>query len=366
MNLGIVGRYLSPRVDNESQAIIDRETVSNVFVVSAAVVVIQVVSLTFFISTRGQIGPGEMSSIRKVLASIVFGMVSHICAAALRQKDPIPHKPAAFLTCMLYLLFSGWAIWVSQGHYAIGEQLTSFFAVELVLVCFVPLRPSLGAFMTSATYASLYAVFWQVDGAARVNSFNFIILAIVSALGMAVRYHSQVQLADAIVKQHRANEKLEQLNRLDGLTGLSNRVALKEDASLLVGEHVVVRMVDINYFKEINDTYGHLVGDEILIQAGAELRTLFPEGRCYRFGGDEFLVLCTGVDAFEGDTFKFHSESIDGEILLSIGRAEGDLRASDDLFDLIGVADASLYKAKSRTHSPEYGGHDRRSNQSSR
>ena len=361
MNTANIRQYLNPEVDAESQAIIDKDSVSNVSVVAASVVFIQTVGLAFFVASRSHFGQTELSSILKVLTTIPIGLVGYFCATRLKRSESIPHRPASVLTTLLYLAFSAWAIWVSHDHYASGEQLTSFFAVELALVCFIPLRPLPGTIVTFIVYAALYAVLWQIDGAGCVNAFNYVILTVVSALGMVVRFHSQLRMADALVKQQRANKLLERMTRQDGLTGLSNRTALKEDAAALLGKHVIVLMADVNYFKEINDEHGHLVGDEVLKEAAQKLRALFPDGVCYRFGGDEFLVICAGSDVFEGDTFTFHSDAIEGgEVLLSIGRAEGDLLESGELFDLMGKADASLYEIKRRTHSPEFGGHDRR------
>ena len=120
-------------------------------------------------------------------------------------------------------------------------------------------------------------------------------------------------------------------------------------------------MIDINDFKEINDIYGHLAGDDILHETGKRLKEIFPGSRCYRYGGDEFLVLDTNDDAYEKETFVFPHSSIPGrDVLLCIGRAKGDPADADQLFQLIKDADADMYEVKRKTHSPEFGEHDRR------
>jgi diguanylate cyclase (GGDEF)-like protein len=90
-----------------------------------------------------------------------------------------------------------------------------------------------------------------------------------------------------------ARRRIRALNRdLDRLTGLLNQSALfkrMEDTAPFRG---VAAVCDMDEFKEINDRYGHLVGDEILRAVGHLLRTsIRPEDEAFRWGGDEFVVL---------------------------------------------------------------------------
>ncbi len=94
-----------------------------------------------------------------------------------------------------------------------------------------------------------------------------------------------------------------QMNRLkkaalqDPLTGLGNRAMLLEDLSVLIRSDSVfsILFMDLDRFKEINDHYGHAIGDEYLKHFGEICsRTLQEQGRIYRFGGDEFVALYYG------------------------------------------------------------------------
>ena len=183
-------------------------------------------------------------------------------------------------------------------------------------------------------------------------------------VGMCVRYHTQIYLARKEERLKQDAKTLGKYMRLDGLTGLQNRLALEEDAKAVHGEEMTVYMIDINYFKEINDRYGHLAGDAILKETGTILQQLFPEGRYYRYGGDEFLVLSGAhpEKCYREEAYRFDKE-IPGtvcQVALSIGSAEGAPSSYDELFEQISRADAALYSAKVRAHSPEFGGHDRR------
>jgi diguanylate cyclase (GGDEF)-like protein/PAS domain S-box-containing protein len=80
----------------------------------------------------------------------------------------------------------------------------------------------------------------------------------------------------------------------DSLTGLGNRAAFVDtlNSTRDVGEPIAIAFVDINDFKDVNDTYGHQVGDEVLIEVASRLRRVIrPEDLAARVGGDEFAIL---------------------------------------------------------------------------
>lgn len=81
---------------------------------------------------------------------------------------------------------------------------------------------------------------------------------------------------------------------LDELTGLSGRRALTAEMKALAGRYVVA-MVDVDHFKQFNDTYGHEVGDQVLkLVAGCLARA--PAAKAFRYGGEEFTLLYPGLD----------------------------------------------------------------------
>jgi diguanylate cyclase (GGDEF)-like protein len=91
--------------------------------------------------------------------------------------------------------------------------------------------------------------------------------------------------------------RLEDLGRTDSLSGLPNRRALHEDAVRVArpGEEVAVALIDLDGFKLVNDHYGHVVGDQVLVEVALVLQEICAgEARCYRLGGDEFAVLKVG------------------------------------------------------------------------
>lgn len=80
---------------------------------------------------------------------------------------------------------------------------------------------------------------------------------------------------------------------LDELTGIPSRRALREDLMKL-GNKYVLAMVDIDFFKKFNDTYGHDVGDDVLKLVASNLVQVTGGGKAFRYGGEEFTILFPG------------------------------------------------------------------------
>ena len=69
------------------------------------------------------------------------------------------------LNSVYYLLMSVWAMWASYRKYEQGEQILTFYAVEVMLVCFIALRPWFSTLLTLTTYAAQFVIFWVIDRA---------------------------------------------------------------------------------------------------------------------------------------------------------------------------------------------------------
>ena len=89
----------------------------------------------------------------------------------------------------------------------------------------------------------------------------------------------------------RENELLHSASMTDALTGIRNRQALRRDYDSYRGHQVTVMMLDLDRFKGINDNRGHEEGDRMLRETGRLLSETFGQAHCYRYGGDEFLVI---------------------------------------------------------------------------
>lgn len=107
-----------------------------------------------------------------------------------------------------------------------------------------------------------------------------------------------------VVVLYRRNRFIENLSLRDPLTGINNRRQFDLDIqqevlrSRRTETGVCLIFLDLDGFKEINDNYGHKEGDSVLIKFAQHLANFSRKGtdHCYRFGGDEFAVLLTGID----------------------------------------------------------------------
>ena len=151
------------------------------------------------------------------------------------------------------------------------------------------------------------------------------------------------------------NAELEKASMVDALTGLRNRFALRRDYSMYENQVVHVMMMDVDDFKEINDKFGHNTGDYVLRSIGAILSDLFGEESCYRYGGDEFLVIKRNTDnkTFEELTNHIVERTsklmLDGEsfpVTVSGGFVFGAVESPGDLRFMFRHADNQLYEAK--------------------
>jgi diguanylate cyclase (GGDEF)-like protein/PAS domain S-box-containing protein len=94
--------------------------------------------------------------------------------------------------------------------------------------------------------------------------------------------------------EHR--RQLELAATTDPLTGLGNRAGLARRLREVEGEHISVLYVDLDGFKRVNDTYGHGVGDSVIVAAGQRLVSILRDtDSVYRVGGDEFVVVCRDI-----------------------------------------------------------------------
>ena len=156
------------------------------------------------------------------------------------------------------------------------------------------------------------------------------------------------------------NERLAHEARHDALTGLANRRALDSTLSAWTESGVrpfALALVDIDHFKDVNDTWSHQVGDQVLSRLGAELRGLLRDvDLAARYGGEEFALLLGGADP---DAARRVCERVRASvagldwtglmpgrrITVSIGVADCSGPAS--VSTLLSRADAALYRAKS-------------------
>lgn len=177
---------------------------------------------------------------------------------------------------------------------------------------------------------------------------------------MALNAKLELQKAEDDIKAARL--RLEK----DDVTGLKNRYAMQKHGSKKVEEArknrtmLAVGILDVDHFKELNDTYGHLRGDTALKQVGGILdNCLDGYGDIYRYGGDEFVLIIPNgtcelaekiAQKIRRSIAKNHIPNkiapINGELTISLGICCCIPREKDRLEDLFDIADGILYQVK--------------------
>ena len=165
----------------------------------------------------------------------------------------------------------------------------------------------------------------------------------------------------ALLDFGRLARRYQQMAAIDGMTGLYNRSHFMEtaEAAFAHGQHLgqpfAALMLDVDNFKQINDTHGHAVGDQVLAEFAEACREhLRPDDTVGRYGGDEFAIMVAGITSRRASQIAeqlvrppTHVLGRDGKPLaytVSIGIAE--CQADGDLSTLLSRADVAMYEAK--------------------
>ena len=172
-----------------------------------------------------------------------------------------------------------------------------------------------------------------------------------------------IALAEYIRRMQKEKTQAQQLARTDMLTSLNNRRAFNEISTPIWHnatrhqQELCVILLDIDKFKNINDTYGHAAGDQVLKQVASALNNVIREGDVLaRWGGEEFAIMLpqTSLDQALNMAERIRSNISDLQILnentvikttVSIGVAQKD-NNTESIDKLFTVADAGLYLAK--------------------
>jgi len=187
-----------------------------------------------------------------------------------------------------------------------------------------------------------------------INFLNLLFTKIGDMLGVAFKKY--IMILELKEKEKILYEK----SVTDSLTSLYNRNFLSEFLKQKINEikkynfPLSIAVIDIDFFKKINDTYGHLIGDCVLKEIALLIKKNFRENDIViRYGGEEFIVVmpftklkdaCKKMDEFRQivENHKFCKEKL--KITISVGISQ--LKGNDDILELIKIADENLYEAK--------------------
>lgn len=162
-------------------------------------------------------------------------------------------------------------------------------------------------------------------------------------------HHSSLAIANSILRN-----KLQDMVDRDHLTKLFARRYLDDfvEKSLIDDDSGMFLLIDIDNFKRVNDTYGHQVGDEVLVQIGAQLQTTIgTRGICARWGGEELSIYIPNV--LDDEAMKISQQIVavipqntNPQVTISAGLITWDKSHRPEFKTVFSHADTALYKAK--------------------
>jgi diguanylate cyclase (GGDEF)-like protein len=232
----------------------------------------------------------------------------------------------------------------------------------LLLQSLCPMLLTLGVFALAVSILDRHPI---------LSAISVVLLFLVQGLLYAV-IHVNYLKEHVLLQKHEqelrtANAGLERLSLLDPLTGIANRRQFTAafDAewkrSVRRQEQLAVLMIDVDFFKGVNDQHGHSYGDECLVHIAQTLRTGLKRGAdmVARYGGEEFIVMLpdTDLDGGAGVAERLqeaiselampnNASPFDRKITVSIGVAAAPSLSEDAGNELIEQADRALYTAK--------------------
>ncbi|MEA1976077.1 MAG: GGDEF domain-containing protein [Bacillota bacterium] len=281
-----------------------------------------------------------------------------------------------FILAFLGFLILLWSISISLIDLSLGGGISIYLTFLFILSVIVIVRPDIKAVQYTAAHIFFITNFPQATHSMGfiLNSTIFVLFAwFVSRQQYALaynRYKNNLLIIEKNEMLKKQNEKLIHLTITDHLTNIYNRYSLEDILSVKYSKSYVnktllsVLMIDIDYFKKINDTCGHIQGDKYLIDVANILKeiSLAHNGAAFRYGGDEFCLIFSDPSYSNPDcidniiklihkkisTLNNTVEKSKIPLTLSIGVYSAIPKTVDQEWEYIELADQDLYKNKAK------------------
>ncbi len=274
-----------------------------------------------------------MAFIDTVICLITFGLFAHVWFTG-------QYKMAGGIICVLYLAAAVSVVYVKG-------PTTVYWAYPATVGCFCVISSRLAILLSSITIASIVTILHgQIPSEQLLEIF-----ATMSLLcGFSYIFNESVT---------RQRNELSKLAARDSLTGTWNRRALDESLIQCTSSNnrtplkASLIILDLDHFKNINDTYGHDVGDKVLIKIAEIIKeSIRLSDRLYRYGGEEFVVIADGASlenaAILAESIRKKVENTPlmkkEKITISLGVAALEEGQNPEMW--LKYADDALYEAK--------------------
>lgn len=254
--------------------------------------------------------------------------------------------------CLSYTVFG---ILLGLVNYACGDQILPFIGVEMFISAVLLLSPAPAVIFISVSFTSFLFLLSIKYGIKLKLCINTLMIWSICVFVSVRRFNYRIATESKSSRLKRLNSELEVISKYDALTGIRNRYSLRGDFDIYTGKKIFLMMSDVDDFKSFNDMKGHETGDKVLFRFANILSESFSRDSCYRYGGDEFLVIkpYTDESTFESCLVNccrlMKDMKVDGEEInfsFSGGYIYGFAENHADIRNMIKQADEYLYKVK--------------------
>lgn len=258
--------------------------------------------------------------------------------------------PAYYLLIHFIIWFTDWSTYLLPDR---QHAISGMIIMNLIFVCAsfaAPAKYSVAAHLFLIVDIAVANIFIQYDNIEMMYMFNLPCIFSVCVINCLMQ--------NVYFEQYVTKHKLQKMVVIDQLTQVGNRNRIKEICIPTTSElcfpsdmDVSVLLMDIDYFKKVNDELGHEAGDKVLMHLASLLKSLLRSTDCIiRWGGEEFLIIMPGCPTDRAADVaekirKSVEESDNGvrKITISIGVAA---YKGGDYHDVIKEADEAMYEAK--------------------
>lgn len=305
----------------------------------------------------------------KLIYGLIFGAAAILFTFFRYESDLDPVYSLSYAATVVGLVFKGSTVhFISLGIYFIWLYTSPFFTAQTPILNFISI--AILGYIVYLIFRKL-PIFWLsllIISITKMASFITLDLFTNHVESSILLYIFQMFITIVIIcivvfeiqhltRSRDLNRYYEQRTYLDDLTGAENRRSLNKSLENAEGK-LSLAIIDIDNFKRINDTFGHIRGDQVLLDVTHRInRLLNGESSLFRIGGDEFVILFSGVS--KAQAVKKVAEIVNNleiivedekndnsfEVTVSVGLANYP-KDVDDYKDLYAAADSKMYMSK--------------------
>ena len=241
---------------SEARMDVANSNLASIRLMGSFVIALETITLAYVLLVpEGQI-QSRTASAMSVGLILLLCIVSIWIAHVLKRGEKTSVLAADALLVAIFVLATAWGIFASYRHYVVGEQIVTFYVVQLCFICFLLTKPLQSVIMYGGAFGTFYAMCVAFDGAPSLNVTNYVLFAVIAILGATVRYQTMIDVFARRRQIDELNEELRHTSTHDELTGLLNRMALRDRFESYLGHDLHVLILDVDHFKEFNDAFG--------------------------------------------------------------------------------------------------------------